>query len=80
LNQAKNKLQKCIDIVFPEFNTVFATKYSNTYMAFLKECGSAKAVRDTHLTHLKKIISDASNGKINSHYPSLDVRIKSVQN
>jgi len=71
LNQAKNKLQKCIDIVFPEFNTVFATKYSNTYMAVLKECGSAKAVRDTHLTHLKKIISDASNGKINSHYPSL---------
>lgn len=71
LNQAKNKLQKCIDIVFPGFNTVFATKYSNTYMAVLKECGSAKAVRDTHLTHLKKIISDASNGKINSHYPSL---------
>lgn len=71
LNQAKNRLQKCIDIVFPEYNSVFATKYSKAYMAVLKECASAKAIRDTHLTHLKKIISDASNGKINSHYPSL---------
>jgi len=70
LHQAKNKLQKCIDIVFPEFNDVFATKYSKTYMAVLKECGSAKAVRNTHLTHLKKIISDASNGKLNSVYPA----------
>lgn len=70
LNQAKNKLQKCIDIVFPEYNTIFATKYSKAYMAILKECGSAKAVQDTHLTHLKKIISDASNGKISSDYPA----------
>lgn len=70
LNQAKNKLQKCIDIVFPEYNTIFSTKYSKAYMAVLKECGSAKVVRDTHLTHLKKIISDASNGKINSDYPA----------
>ncbi len=70
LNQDKNKLQKCIDIVFPEYNTIFPTKYSKAYMAVLKECGSAKAIRDTHLTHLKKIISKASNGKINSDYPA----------
>lgn len=70
LNQAKNKLQKCIDIVFPEYNTIFATKYSKAYMAILKECGSAKAIKDTHLTHLKKTILDASNGKIKSDYPA----------
>lgn len=45
LNQAKNKLQKCIDIVFPEYNSIFATKYSKAYMAVLKECGSAKVIR-----------------------------------
>lgn len=70
LNQAKNKLQKCIDITFPEYNTVFATKYSKAYMAVLKECGSAKAITDTHLSHLKKIIADASNGKISYDYPA----------
>jgi len=70
LNQAKNKLQKCIDTVFPEFNSIFATKYSKAYMAVLKECGSAKTIRATHLTHLKKIVLDASNGKIKSDYPT----------
>lgn len=70
LNQAKNRLQKCIDIVFPEYNSIFATKYSKAYMAVLKECGSAKVIRETHLTHLKKIVSDASHGKINSDYPT----------
>ena len=70
LNQAKNKLQKCIDIVFPEYNSIFATKYSKAYMAVLKECGSAKVIRETHLKHLKKIVSDASHGKINSDYPT----------
>lgn len=70
LNQAKNKLQKCIDIVFPEYNSIFATKYSKAYMAVLKQCGSAKVIRETHLTHLKKIVLAASNGKINSDYPT----------
>ena len=38
----ENKFQKCINIVFPEFNDVFVTKYSKTYMAVLKECGLQK--------------------------------------
>lgn len=39
INQKKNRLQKCIDIVIPEFNSWFKTKYSKTYMAVLKEFG-----------------------------------------
>lgn len=34
LNIYKNRLQKCIDIVFPEFNSLFRSKYGIVYMIF----------------------------------------------
>ena len=36
LNAYKNRLQKCIDIVFPEFNSLFRSKYGIVYMNVLK--------------------------------------------
>ena len=36
LNIYKNRLQKCIDIVFPEFNSLFRSKYGIVYMNVLK--------------------------------------------
>ena len=36
LNIYKNRLQKCIDIVFPEFNSLFHSKYGIVYMNVLK--------------------------------------------
>ena len=35
LNIYKNRLQKCIDIVFPEFNSLFQSKYGIVYMNVL---------------------------------------------
>ncbi|MBD0859185.1 IS110 family transposase, partial [Erysipelotrichaceae bacterium 7770_A6] len=31
-NQLLNRLQKCIDVVFPEFNSLFKSKYGIVYM------------------------------------------------
>ena len=62
LNKFKNQLQKQIDIVFPEYNTIFKTKYSRAYMAVLKEFGSAYNVSKTHLTHLKNVLNTKGKG------------------
>ena len=40
LNVYTNRLQKCIDIVFPEYNSLFNSKYGVVYMAILKDLGS----------------------------------------
>ena len=34
LNRIKNRLQYCIDILFPEYNSLFKTKYSKAYGCF----------------------------------------------
>ena len=45
LNTYKNRLQKCIDIVFPEFNSLFHSKYGIVYMNILKTFSSAKRLQ-----------------------------------
>lgn len=40
LNIHKNRLQKCIDIVFPEFNSLFRSKYGIVYMNVLNTMGA----------------------------------------
>jgi len=62
INQKKNRLQKCIDIVIPEFNTWFKTKYSKAYMAVLKEFGSSYNLANANLTHLKNILKPKNKG------------------
>lgn len=69
LNISKNQLQACIDLVFPEFNSLFKTKYSNAYMAILKQFPSAVVISSAHLTKLKNVVLKASRGKINKDYP-----------
>ncbi|MEG0658895.1 IS110 family transposase [Anaerorhabdus sp.] len=63
INQLKNQLQKCIDIVFPEFNSLFKSKYSRSYMALLKEFGNAYSIANAHLNHLKNVISFGGRGR-----------------
>ena len=41
INVYTNRLQKCIDIVFPEYNSLFSSKYSKVYNNVLKTYGSA---------------------------------------
>lgn len=69
LNVLKNQLQACIDLVFPEYNSLFKTKYSRAYMAVLKEFPSANAIATSHLTKLKFTILNASSKRINPSYP-----------
>ena len=69
LNMDKNQLQGCLDLVFPEYNKVFKTKYSNAYIAVLKKFPSAHTIADTHLTKLRGIILNAASKKINPMIP-----------
>ena len=54
LNQYSNRLQKSIDIVFPEYNSLFKSKYGTVYMNILKEFGSADVIAKTDIRTLDK--------------------------
>lgn len=62
LNQHKNRLQKQIDIVFPEFNSIFKTKYSWAYMAILKEFQSAHNIANANVTRIKNVMKHNKRG------------------
>lgn len=52
----KEQLQKDIDKVFPEFNSLFSTSYGPTYMRILEHCQSAYAISHTDIRTLRNII------------------------
>ena len=54
LNIYKNRLQKCIDIVFPEFNSLFNSKYGIVYMNVLKTFSSANAIANADIRNIRK--------------------------
>lgn len=54
LNVYTNRLQKCIDIVFPEFNSLFNSKYGVVYMNILEKLGSAYSIAHTDIRNIKK--------------------------
>lgn len=54
LNLHKNRLQKCIDIVFPEFNSLFNSKYGIVYMSVLKTFSSANAIANADIRSIRK--------------------------
>lgn len=49
-----NRLQKCIDIVFPEYNSLSLTKYSSTYMEILKTFSSAANIAKADIRTIRK--------------------------
>ena len=54
LNAYTNRLQKCIDIVFPEFNSLFKSKYGTVYMNILKNYASAENIANIDIRTLRK--------------------------
>ena len=62
LNVYSNRLQKSIDLVFPEFNTLFSTKYGIVYMNLLKSFGSAEAIASTDIRTLRKCFEIKGKG------------------
>ena len=62
LNIYKNRLQKCIDIVFPEFNSLFHSKYGIVYMNILKTFPSAVAVANSDIRSIRKCFEFKGRG------------------
>ena len=62
LNIYCNRLQKSIDLVFPEFNTLFGSKYGVVYMNLLKTFGSAEAIASTDIRTLRKCFEIKGRG------------------
>ena len=62
LNVYTNKLQKCIDIVFPEFNKLFNSKYGIVYMNILKMFGSAENIANTDIRTIRKCFEIEGRG------------------
>lgn len=62
LNIYKNRLQKCIDIVFPEFNSLFNSKYGIVYMSILKTFSSANAIASADIRSIRKCFEFKGRG------------------
>ena len=54
VNVYSNRLQKCIDIVFPEFNSLFKSKYGIVYINILKTFGSAVNIAKADIRTIRK--------------------------
>ena len=63
LNIYKNRLQKCIDIVFPEFNSLFRSKYGIVYMNILKTFASAENIAAADIRTIRKCFEYDGRGK-----------------
>ena len=62
LNIYYNRLQKSIDLVFPEFNTLFGSKYGIVYMNLLKTFGNAEAIASTDIRTIRKCFEIKGRG------------------
>ena len=62
LNLYSNRLQKCIDIVFPEYNDLFKSKYGVVYNAILKTFSSAAIIAKTDIRTLRKCFEFEGRG------------------
>ena len=62
LNIYTNRLQKCIDIVFPEFNSLFSSKYGIVYMNLLKTFSSAYNIANADIRSIKKCFNYKGKG------------------
>ena len=63
LNIYKNRLQKCIDVVFPEFNSLFNSKYGVVYMSVLKTFSSANAIANADIRSIRKCFEFQKQGR-----------------
>ncbi len=63
INVYKNRLQKHIDLVFPEFNSLFKSKYGIIYMRLLKQFSSAHNIQKTNIRTLRKMLHIEGRGR-----------------
>jgi transposase len=63
LNVYSNRLQKSIDIVFPEYNSLFTSKYGIAYNNILKTYTSAANIAKADIRSLRKCFEFKGKGK-----------------
>lgn len=63
INVYSNRLQKCIDIVFPEFNRLFNSKYGTVYINILKTFGSAQNIANADIRSVRKCFKYKGRGR-----------------
>lgn len=63
INRYKNQLQKAIDIVFPEFNSLFKVKYSKAYLEVLDAFHSADTIANTDIRTLRDTLAVEGRGR-----------------
>ena len=62
-NTYTNKLQQCIDRVFPEFNSLFKSKYGIVYMRILKTFASASNIAHANIRSLRQCFAAQKKGR-----------------
>ena len=58
----KQSVARLVNILFPELEQLVPTLHMASVYAMLAEFPGAKQIADTHLTHFKAVLSDASRG------------------
>lgn len=64
LNIYTNRLQRCIDVVFPEYNHLFKSKYGTVYMQLLKCFSSACKIAKADLSELEDCFKTTKGRRI----------------
>lgn len=62
-SQYKAQLQKALDIVFPEFNSLFSANYGPTYMRILDKLQSASTIANTDIRTLRNVLKHEGRGR-----------------
>ena len=61
--QLKQSVSRLVTILFPELEKLVPTLHMSSIYALLIEFPGAKQIAETHLTHLKSLLKNASNGR-----------------
>ena len=62
-NQDMNRLQRALDIVFPEVNTLSWTRYSKAYIQFLAAYSSASSIASEDIRNLRRALKTEGRGR-----------------
>ena len=59
----KTSISRLVNILFPELETLVPSLHMASVYTILSEFPGAKQIAETHLTHFKTVLSDASKGR-----------------
>lgn len=62
INVLSNRLQKCIDMTFPEYNSLFKSTYGIVYMNVLRTFGSADKIAKADIRAIRKCFEIKGRG------------------